>query len=98
MVFIFCVSLGANFHVVERLEINSGETLHNFRPYTSYVDNRAIIDDDLDSKLADYATNGYFSDLYKTSIHAIYYAVYTLFTLGKRSLIDEALVTSFIMR
>ena len=97
MVIICCASLCGNFHVIKRGDIKIGVIDENSRPYTAFVDNGAIIDDVLDSKLLDYATNGYFSDLYKTSIHAIYYAVYSLFTLGKRSLINEDLITSFIM-
>ena len=70
----------------------------NIQLYSSAVDNLGILEEALDFKLADYSTNGYFSDLYKTSIHAIYYAISALDSLGRLNLIDEFLVKSFIMR
>ena len=50
-----------------------------------------------DAKNIEYATNGYYSQIYSDSLQATYYALYVLDAIGKLGDIDQQAVTDYIM-
>ncbi len=51
----------------------------------------------LDSKLNEYNSSGYFSQIYQPSLQATYYALYILDVIGRTSTINQSKILNFIM-
>ena len=92
IIIVFTVFLPINIHITSNTDKYDEES-----PFIAYGENQDIINQVLDSKLVDYIENGFFSQIYDSSIQAVYYTVEILFKLGKQSLINEDLITSYIL-
>ena len=64
---------------------------------TSDSSNLEILEASFDAKNAEYATNGYYSQVYSDSLQATYYALYVLNAIGKLDDIDQQAVINYIM-
>ena len=64
---------------------------------TSDTSNLEILETIFDSKNADYATYGYYPQIYSDSLQATYYALYVLNAIGKLGDIDQQTVINYVM-
>ena len=64
---------------------------------TSDSSNLEILEAIFDAKNAEYATNGYYSQIYSDSLQATYYALFVLDAIGKLGDIDQQAVIDYIM-
>jgi hypothetical protein len=64
---------------------------------TSDSSNLEILEAIFDAKNAEYAINGYYSQIYSDSLQATYYALYVLDAIGKLGDIDQQAVIDYIM-
>ncbi len=64
---------------------------------TSDASNLEILEGIFNAKNVDYATNGYYSQIYSDSLQATYYALYVLDAIGKLGEIDQQAITNYIM-
>ena len=64
---------------------------------TSDSSNLEILEAMFEAKNAEYATNGYYSQIYSDSLQATYYALYVLDAIGKLGDIDQQMVIDYIM-
>ncbi len=72
------------------------DSISNSSPDTS-ANNFDVVDDILDSKVADFNSLGYFPQVYQPSLQATYYALYILNEIGKLSSIDQVEIINYIM-
>ncbi|MBA7545691.1 hypothetical protein ES705_38063 [subsurface metagenome] len=59
--------------------------------------NYEIIEEVFGRKLAQYSSQGYFSQIYEASLQATYYALYILDAVGKLDQINQTSITEYIM-
>jgi len=64
---------------------------------SSANNNKEIINEIFDAKLQIFQSEGFFPGLYQPSLHATYYAVYTICSLGRNSYLDVNSITDFII-
>ena len=64
---------------------------------TSDASNLEILEAIFDAKNDDYATYGYYPQIYSGSLQATYYALYVLDAIGKLGDIDQQAVTDYVM-
>ncbi len=63
----------------------------------SDISNLEMLQSVFDAKNADYATYGYYPQIYSGSLQATYYALYVLDAIGKLGNIDQQAVTNYIL-
>ncbi|MFX1273636.1 MAG: hypothetical protein ACFFBP_13570 [Promethearchaeota archaeon] len=100
LISLFCLTMLSGIFNIENLSEYSYVSEYQneiLTPSISVGTNEDIIDEILDAKIGFFQAEQFFPGLYETSIHATYYAIYTIFTLGKSNMLNENTIIDFIM-